>query len=178
MAPSKAELSSPSFPWERLKGDLPRFKRLTTGHAILMGRKTYESFARPGQEPKPLPERANIVLTTDRNYPREGIHVYHTFREVLAGLMGGEILLEGEEVNKLYFIGGESIYKRGISLADRLELTEVHRKVEGDAFFPESSVEGRVRTFTIEGVKYSFEEIDRKQLENIDTHSYVTLVRR
>jgi len=110
------------LPW-RLPDDLKRFKELTAGHAILMGRKTWESIGRP------LPNRRNIVLSRreDLHLP-EGVEQVKTPDEALK-------LLAGERM--LFVIGGGEVYEQFLTLADELFLTEVHTDVEGgDAFFP------------------------------------------
>lgn len=110
------------LPWH-LPNDLKRFKELTTGHAILMGRKTWESIGRP------LPNRRNIVLSRreDLDLP-DGVQQVKTTEEALA-------LLAGERM--LFVIGGGEVYEQFLPLADELFLTEVHTDVAGgDAFFP------------------------------------------
>jgi dihydrofolate reductase len=103
-----------------IPGDLKRFKELTTGHTVLMGRKTFESIGRP------LPNRRNVILTRDKEFKAEGCLVYSDLKEVLE-LFG----------NDLFIIGGEQIYKQTIGYADFIELTLVHKEFEGDAYFPE-----------------------------------------
>jgi dihydrofolate reductase len=100
--------------------DLKRFKRLTSGNPILMGRKTFESIG------KPLPYRTNIILTKDKNYKADGCLVYNKVEDVLSLY----------ERNNLYIIGGGEIYKQFIKIADRLEITLVESEFEGDTFFP------------------------------------------
>lgn len=102
--------------------DLKRFKRLTTGHAIIMGRKTFESM------PKALPNRTNIVLTQKRDYIAEGAEVVHTVEEALA--------LTEKDLQP-FIIGGGQIYSLFMPLCDRIELTRVHHAFEADVFFPE-----------------------------------------
>lgn len=101
-------------------GDLKRFKELTSGHTILMGRKTYESIGRP------LPNRRNIILSRDPNLKIEGCLVYSDLLEVL------ELYK-----NDLFVIGGEEIYRQTLGYADKIELTLIHKEYEGDAYFPE-----------------------------------------
>ena len=104
----------------KVPGDLKRFKELTTGHTVLMGRKTFESIGRP------LPNRRNIILTRDKAFKADGCLVYSDLKEVLE-LFG----------NDLFIIGGEQIYKQTIGYVDYIELTLIHKEFEGDAFFPE-----------------------------------------
>ncbi|TDQ30612.1 dihydrofolate reductase [Zeaxanthinibacter enoshimensis] len=108
----------------RLPDDFKRFKALTTGHKIIMGRKTFESF------PKPLPNRFHIVITRDREYKIEHpeCQVVHSLEEALE-------VTASEPVT--YIIGGGEIYKMGMPYADSLEITRVHGEFEADAFFPE-----------------------------------------
>jgi dihydrofolate reductase len=111
------------IPWH-LSEDLKRFKKLTTGFTIVMGRKTYESIGRP------LPKRRNVVLTRDKNFKAEGIDVCASLEEALA-----EAKSRNEE--KVFIIGGGEIYRQSLALADELLITHVDKEVEGDAFFPE-----------------------------------------
>ena len=100
--------------------DLKRFKRLTTGHAIIMGRKTFESM------PKALPNRTNIVLTKNKNYKAEGAVLASTIEEAL--------VLAGED-NQPFIIGGAQIYSLFMDHCNRIELTRVHHDFEADVFF-------------------------------------------
>ena len=109
----------------KLSSDLKRFKNLTSGHYILMGRKTYESLG------KPLPNRTHIVIT--RNSDFEVPKGHYTF----ASVEGAFINCNKMGVDELYIIGGGQIYAETINLADRLEITEVDALLEGDTFFPE-----------------------------------------
>jgi dihydrofolate reductase len=104
----------------KVPGDLKRFKELTTGHNVLMGRKNFESIGRP------LPNRRNIILTRDKDFKADGCLVYSDLKEVLE-LFG----------NDLFIIGGEQIYKQTIGYVDYIELTLIHKEFEGDAYFPE-----------------------------------------
>jgi len=107
----------------RLSDDLKNFKRLTYGHFIIMGRKTYESIG------KPLPGRTNIVLSRSKDFRAEGCMVLKSIEEALKY----SIKMNQEEV---FIIGGEQIYREILSKADKLYLTRVHANPEGDAFFP------------------------------------------
>lgn len=108
-----------SLPW-RLKADLARFKALTLGHPILMGRKTWESLGRP------LPGRRNMVVTRNPDYQADGAEIFATPEAALRELGDGP----------LFVIGGAELYRQMLPLADRLQLTEVQADVEGDAHFP------------------------------------------
>ena len=104
-----------------LSDDLKRFKALTMGHAIIMGRKTFESL------PKVLPGRTHYVLTGNRQYKApEGVLLFHTVEDLLAALPEGEN----------FVIGGEHMYREMLPHADTLYITEVMKDYEGDAFFP------------------------------------------
>lgn len=106
-----------------LSNDLKRFKSLTNGHHIIMGRKTFESF------PKPLPNRTHIVITRQERYPvPDGVIVVNNLEDAL----------DAARFDKQpYIIGGGEIYKQAMSLADKIELTRVHGKFDGaDTFFP------------------------------------------
>jgi len=105
-----------------LSNDLKRFKKLTSGHAIIMGRKTFESF------PKALPNRTNVVITRDRHYTAENAVVVHSLEEAL------DVTKEDDQP---FIIGGGEIYKQALSIAHRVELTRVHHPFEADTYFPE-----------------------------------------
>lgn len=104
-----------------LPDDFKRFKKLTTGHHIIMGRKTFETF------PKPLPNRTHVVITRQKDYQPEGCVVVHSMEEALAF---------SQEDPQPFIIGGGEIYQLGLSFADKIELTKVHESFEADAFFP------------------------------------------
>jgi dihydrofolate reductase len=110
-----------TLPW-RLPTDLQHFKRLTLGHHILMGRKTWESL--PGK----LPGRTHVVITRDPGYRAEGALIAHSLEEALT------VCADDSEI---FFIGGENLYRQALVLADRLYLTEIRRDFAGDAWFPE-----------------------------------------
>jgi dihydrofolate reductase len=109
-----------TIPW-RLPADLRHFKKLTTGHPIIMGRKTFESLGRP------LPKRRNILITRNPDYRVEGVEVVHSLEEAVA-------LCEGAE--QAFLIGGAQIYQEAFEkgLVDRIYETLVHAEVEGDTF--------------------------------------------
>lgn len=105
-----------------LPNDFKRFKKLTTGHHIIMGRKTFESF------PKPLPNRVHIVITRNKNYHPEGALIVHSMEEALA-------LVAHDE--QPFIIGGGEIYNLGMDVAEKIELTRVHGTFEADTYFPD-----------------------------------------
>jgi len=115
------------LPWH-LSADLRRFKRLTMGHAILMGRKTWESIGRP------LPGRTSVVISRQEDYETG-------YPEVLLASNLDEALARARKVEEnsgeVFVIGGARIYEMSLPRADRLLLTRVHAKVEGDVSFPE-----------------------------------------
>jgi dihydrofolate reductase len=116
-----------ALPWY-LPEDLKYFKRVTLGKPIIMGRKTFESIG------KPLPGRANIVITNNKHYFHEGIKVVTSLDEAIH-LAESIALIDGQE--EVMVIGGAGIYALCLPRADRLYYTKVHAAVNGDAFFPE-----------------------------------------
>lgn len=108
------------LPW-RLKADLRRFRAVTLGHPLLMGRRTWESLGRP------LPGRRNMVVSRDPGFRAEGAEVFASVDAALAAAGGNE---------KVFVIGGAEIYRQLMPRADRLMLTEVWADVDGDAHFP------------------------------------------
>lgn len=106
----------------RLSNDLKRFKALTTGHAIVMGRKTFESIGRP------LPNRRNIILSKNLG-AMDGCEIMRSTDEVL------ELAKSTDE--ELFIIGGGQVYEQFLPFADKLYLTLVHTEAEGDTFFPD-----------------------------------------
>lgn len=141
------------LPWH-LSADLRRFKRLTMGHFLLMGRKTYESIGRP------LPGRTSIVITRQSDYQvPAGVLLARSLEEALQ-------MVRGEE--EVFVIGGGEIYEQTLPLAARLYVTRVHAMVEGDTYFP---------TFDEQAwqiVEHSRHEPDQK---NAYPYSFVTLER-
>lgn len=111
------------LPW-RLSADLRRFKRLTMGHAVIMGRKTWESIGRP------LPGRRMIVVTRQPNFQADGC-------ELAASLPAACGLASAGATNEAFIIGGAEIYRQALPLASRLYLTRVHATIAGDKFFPD-----------------------------------------
>lgn len=115
------------MPWH-LPADLAYFKRVTTGHAIVMGRKTFESIGRP------LPKRTNIILTRDKNFQATDCHIIHSV----------EAALELSKQDQLFIIGGAEIYKQFLPHADKIYLTHIHQNFEGDTFFPKLTDEWKL----------------------------------
>ncbi len=114
----------------RLPDDMKRFKALTTGHVVIMGRKTWESIP---EKFRPLPDRTNIVITRDTNYEAPGATVTHALVEALEKARE----IEHEEI---FIIGGAQVYAEGLSEANRLYLTLVDSDDEADVFFPDYSL--------------------------------------
>ncbi len=109
------------LPWH-LSADLKRFRRLTTGHAIIMGRKTYESIGRP------LPERRSIVITRQTDYRAERVETAGSLDAALA-LAAGD--------SEAFVIGGAEVFREALPRASRLYLTLVHAEIEGDVYLPQ-----------------------------------------
>ncbi len=111
----------------KINGDLPRFKKLTTGHPIIMGRKTYESIGRP------LPDRTNIIITRNPSLKIDNCLIANSIEEAV------RIAECAEGSDEIFIIGGGEIFKESITLADRLYLTVVNDEPVADTFFPEYS---------------------------------------
>ena len=107
-----------------LPADLKRFKKITTGHHILMGRNTFESIG------KPLPNRTTIIITRNENYTKDGCLIANSLEEAIE---------MAQEDKQIFIIGGAQIYKYAIEndLVNALDITLVHHEFEADAFFPE-----------------------------------------
>ena len=132
-----------AIPWH-ISEDMKRFKALTLGHTVVMGRKTWDSLPK-----KPLPGRVNVVVTRQKGWRAEGAVTASSLGEATSGTSGTVMI-----------IGGSEIYERALPLATRIELTEVHKDFSGDATFTfdrkgwhESAREDRV---TPEGLRYSY----------------------
>ncbi len=106
-----------------LPADLKRFKKVTTGHHILMGRNTFESIG------KPLPNRTTVIITRNKRYKKEGCKVAYSIEKALH---------IAKDDDAIFIIGGAQIYKQAIEkgLVDRLDITLVHQEFEADVFFP------------------------------------------
>ena len=137
------------LPWH-LPEDLKYFKRITTGKAIVMGRKTYESIGRP------LPNRTNIVISRNPDFKADGVVVVPSIEAAIEHAESVN-LINGED--EVMIIGGATIYEAALPQADRLYLTHVHAEVEGDAYFPKAD-------FT------QFEEKGREDYQASETNPY------
>jgi dihydrofolate reductase len=139
-----------TLPWH-LPEDLKRFKALTMGHHIVMGRKTYASLGRL------LPGRTTVIVTRNKDYQVEGAIVVHSIAQALAACA---------EDDEAFLIGGAELYQQGLALADKLYITEVHADFAGDAFLADIDLA-------------LWDEVSREshQAENGLAYSYVTYQR-
>ena len=148
------------MPWH-ISDDLKRFKALTTGHPVIMGRKTYESIL--GYLNKPLPNRTNIVIS---RAGFDNTHDVPMFSDLKQAITHAESIAQKDGKDEVFIIGGAQIYTQSIALADCLHLTKVHQSVDGDAFFPD------------------FDEQDWQERESTDQldheppYSFITLERQ
>lgn len=115
-----------TLPWH-LPEDLKRFKALTMGCPIIMGRKTYESIGRP------LPGRTNIVITRQNDYPSDGLVIAHSIESAIK--VAEQYC--GIDRQEIFIIGGEELFRQTLHLCHKLYLTEIQKTFEGDTFFPE-----------------------------------------
>jgi dihydrofolate reductase len=109
------------LPWD-IPSDLRRFRELTMGHPIIMGRKTFESIGHA------LPGRTNIIITEQKDYSADGCVVVHDLHSAISACDGA---------NEVFICGGEAIYREAMPLAHRIYLTIIDEEFDGDAFFPE-----------------------------------------
>lgn len=137
-----------------LPNDFKRFKNLTSGHHIIMGRKTFKSLD------KPLPNRTHIVVTRQKNYAPEGCIVVNSMEEAI------KICPKNENS---YIIGGGEIYNLGMSFSDKIELTLVHHSFEADAFFP---------TINLEDWEITNSEFQSKDEKHLFDYTYQTYNRK
>jgi dihydrofolate reductase len=136
------------IPWH-ISDDMKRFKALTTGHTVVMGRKTWDSLPK-----KPLPGRVNVVVTRQKDWQAPGATTASSLEQATGGASGAVMV-----------IGGAEIYECALPLASRIELTEVHREFDGDARFAfdrkgwhETAREDHV---TLDGLHYSYVTLTR-----------------
>lgn len=158
MAQNRVIGADGGLPWH-LSADLKRFKRLTMGHPIVMGRKTWESLPR-----RPLPGRENVVVTHQKAYQAEGATVVHGLNEALERA-------RQTGASDAFVIGGGQLFEEALPLADVLDLTLLHHPFPGDTFFPELDEE-------------AWREVDRESHEQpakggqpAFAYEYVTCVR-
>ena len=134
--------------------DLKRFKELTQGHSVIMGRKTFESL------PSPLPNRRNIVVTRNKDYSPEGIEVLSSIEDAL------DVCREDLQP---FIIGGGEIYSQTINLVDKIELTRVYKDYQGDAFFPD---------IPLDNFELANELVNYLDDDNSTKYSFLTYIRK
>jgi dihydrofolate reductase len=142
------------IPW-RLPEDMQRFRTLTMGHPVVMGRRTWESLPDPF---RPLPGRGNVVVTRNSDWSAQGADRAGSIEDALR-------LLEGEAT--VFVIGGGEIYAAALPSADELLLTEIDAEIEGDTYFPDWDPDdfeevARERHVSSDGVGYSFVTYERR----------------
>ena len=138
-----------ALPWH-LPTDLARFKSITIGHSVIMGRKTFESVGQP------LPKRRTIVITRNYDYQAAGVFIAHSLDEAL------DLAAHEDEI---FILGGEAVYQIALPRADRLYLTIVHATIQGDTYFP-----------PIEPDQWELIEDSRHEAD--DRHAYAFTFRR
>lgn len=154
MAGNRAIGLNNRMPWH-LSADLKRFKRITMGHPIIMGRLTFEAIG------KPLPGRTNIIVSRNPDYHQEGCIVADSIQEAIRVGCGLS--------DEIFIIGGATLYEASLPLADRLYLTQINRDFAGDTFFPEFDINDWIETGKEDitddaqaGFPYSFINLQRK----------------
>lgn len=138
-----------SLPWH-LSEDLKYFKRVTMGHSIIMGRKTWESIGRV------LPGRTNIIITSNPDYIVEGARVVHSLEEAIK-LAESIAFIDGSE--EAFVIGGVNLFSRALPSAQRFHLTRVHAEVKGDTYLEEFD-------------ESQWQEISREDFSHNETNPY------
>jgi len=142
------------MPWH-MPEDLKYFFRITKGHHVIMGRKTFQEFG----VSKPLPERINIVISKDRNLLLEGVLVMHSLREALE-------FAQASNESEAFVIGGGHIYHQSMNLADRLYITKILASFDdGDTFFPE-----------IDPLVWKMTGADHRKKDNLNPYDYSFLL--
>ena len=137
-----------------LPNDFKRFKTLTSGHYIVMGRKTFESF------PKPLPNRTHVIITRQKNYKAEGCIIVDSIEKALL------VCPKNEDT---FIIGGGEIYTLSLPFADKIEITRVHHSFEADAYFPVLNEEEWILVHS---------DYNKKDEKHIYDYTYLTYVRK
>lgn len=112
-----------TLPWGRLPADMKYFRKRTTNHCVIMGRKTYQSLGRP------LPNRTNIVITHDRTFSASNCVVVHSLTNAIDYATSRD--------NEVFIIGGAQVFRQALPIADRIYLTFIGEEFHGDAWFPE-----------------------------------------
>ena len=144
------------LPWH-IPEDLKRFRRLTSGHTIIMGRKTFESIL--SYTGKPLPDRINMVITRNPDFKAEGVSINTSLEEALSEA-------KGNEQSEIFIIGGAQIFKQAIDMGvvDRIYLTKVEGDYGADTFFPDYSQFKKVvseEAGESNGIKFRFINLER-----------------
>jgi len=155
-----------AIPWH-LPHDLIRFREHTKGHAVIMGRKTFESIG------KPLPKRDNIIITRQENYEVPGAQVFSDLQEALD--------FAAPKHSEVFIIGGQELYTQTVDKVDRMYITHVHKEgIEGDTFFPKWN-RNLFKVIQKEEIndKTEFEILQRFQrkegsLDNVDSWSNIS----
>ena len=167
------------LPWN-IPDELKRFRQITEGHPIIMGRKTHESIGRV------LPNRLNIIITRDENYIRknnlahyqtrykvDGVIIVHSLEEAIktakniypSAAPAFGVAAPQDDKSEIFIIGGGEIYRQALPLADKLYLTVINKKYEGDTFFPDYSEFKKVikeeKKQTDGGVSYTLFELEK-----------------
>jgi dihydrofolate reductase len=137
-----------------LPSDMKHFREMTSGHPVIMGRKTFESIGHP------LPKRRNIIITRDTTYTHEGVEIVHSTEQALS------LFTNSDE--EIFCIGGAEIYNLLFNKADKLYITEVDQEFEADAFFP------RIHEDTWQEISRDPHETDS---DHMAPYSFVTYVR-
>lgn len=138
------------LPW-RLSEDLKRFKKITMGHPIIMGRKTFESIG------KPLPGRQNVVVTNNPDFQADGVTVAHGFCAALAACEQG--------TPEKFVIGGAALFEAALPQADRLYLTLIHHPFKGDVYFPPVDLQKEFRVM---------EKTTQKNIDPAFTYDFIS----
>ena len=136
------------LPWD-LPSEHRRFKEITMGHPVIMGRRTFESIGHP------LPGRKNIIITTQQGFAPEGCTIVKDLQEAITACGNAD---------EVFICGGESVFREAMPLADRIYLTIVDEEFDGDAYFPE--------------IPDAFVEVERRKFEDILPYSMVRYERK
>lgn len=136
------------LPWH-YKEDFKHFKELTSGYAVVMGRKTYDSIG------KPLPNRINIVISRNKALKISGCSVVHSLQDAINHC-------KEDGIKKMFIIGGSSLFAEGLPLADTLELTRIHKAVDGDTYFPQWKKTDWKEVHREDHAEFSFVKYERK----------------
>tara|TARA_R110001592_G_scaffold144484_4_gene367638 strand:- start:6261 stop:6779 length:519 start_codon:yes stop_codon:yes gene_type:complete len=148
------------MPWH-ISEDLKRFKSLTMGHPVIMGRKTFDSIL--GYLNKPLPERTNIIVSRSGYQTQHDALIYDNLGDAITR---AKQIAHDQNKDEIFIIGGAQIYTQSLGLADQIHLTKVHQSVDGDAFFPYFDTEEWNESQRIDNAEHE------------PPYSFITLTRR